>query len=106
MGLFAGHEMPDWLRLQAHDLRHWTSDKHHIVDDRPFGGGDGMVLKPEPIFAAVEDLTGVSRRADYPADNARCSAVASGSSVYAGTGAGSLPERFADGSDLRSLRGR
>ena len=41
------------VETKAHDLRRWTSDKHHIVDDRPFGGGDGMVLKPEPIFAAV-----------------------------------------------------
>src|ERR1043165_10101681 len=48
--------------LKAHDLRNWTSDKHHIVDDRPFGGGDGMVLKAEPIFAAVESLTGAPRR--------------------------------------------
>lgn len=46
--------------IKAHDLRHWTSDKHRTVDDRPFGGGDGMVLKPEPVFAAVEDLTGSS----------------------------------------------
>ena len=46
------------VEIQAHDLRSWTSDKHHVVDDRPFGGGDGMVLKPEPIFAAVESLTG------------------------------------------------
>jgi tRNA (guanine37-N1)-methyltransferase len=50
--------------LKAHDLRSWTSDKHHVVDDRPFGGGDGMVLKPEPIFAAVESLTGARRRED------------------------------------------
>ena len=50
------------VNIQAHDLRTWTSDKHHVVDDRPFGGGDGMVLKPEPIFAAVESLTGASRR--------------------------------------------
>ena len=48
--------------IQAHDLRGWTSDKHHVVDDRPFGGGDGMVLKPEPIFAAVESLVGAKRR--------------------------------------------
>jgi len=48
--------------IQAHDLRAWTSDKHHVVDDRPFGGGDGMVLKPEPIFAAVESLVGAKRR--------------------------------------------
>lgn len=49
----------------AHDLRKWTSDKHHIVDDRPFGGGEGMILKAEPIFAAVGDLTGCKSRADY-----------------------------------------
>jgi tRNA (guanine37-N1)-methyltransferase len=48
------------VEVRAHDLRGWTSDKHRQVDDRPFGGGDGMVLKPEPIFAAVEDLTGAS----------------------------------------------
>lgn len=50
------------VSVQAHDLRSWTSDKHRMVDDRPFGGGDGMVLKPEPIFAAVESLTGARRR--------------------------------------------
>src|SRR5436853_7501922 len=50
------------VMIEPHDLRAWTSDKHHVVDDRPFGGGDGMVLKPEPIFAAVESLTGARRR--------------------------------------------
>ena len=44
------------LDLNIHNLRAWTSDKHHVVDDAPFGGGQGMVMKPEPIFAAVEDL--------------------------------------------------
>jgi tRNA (guanine37-N1)-methyltransferase len=53
------------VETKAHDLRRWTSDKHHIVDDRPFGGGEGMVLKPEPIFAAVAELTGVGKREDY-----------------------------------------
>lgn len=55
------------VEIKAHDLRSWTHDKHHMVDDRPFGGGDGMVLKPEPIFAAVEGLTGATRRDDYSA---------------------------------------
>ena len=50
------------VKIEAHDLRAWTSDKHHVVDDRPFGGGDGMVLKPEPIFAAVQSLAGANRR--------------------------------------------
>src|SRR5881409_4193272 len=44
------------VELHIHDLRDWTTDKHHVVDDAPFGGGQGMVMKPEPIFAAVEDL--------------------------------------------------
>ena len=42
--------------LHIHNLRQWTTDKHHIVDDAPFGGGQGMVMKTEPIFAAVESL--------------------------------------------------
>jgi len=44
------------VALNIHNLRDWATDKHHIVDDAPFGGGQGMVMKPEPIFAAVEDL--------------------------------------------------
>ena len=44
------------LELQVRNLRDWTHDRHKTVDDRPFGGGPGMVLKPEPIFEAVEAL--------------------------------------------------
>ena len=44
------------LDVRIHDLRAWTTDVHRTVDDEPFGGGPGMVLKPEPIFAAVESL--------------------------------------------------
>jgi tRNA (guanine37-N1)-methyltransferase len=44
------------LDLHICNLRDWTSDRHHVVDDSPFGGGQGMVMKPEPIFAAVESL--------------------------------------------------
>ena len=54
------------VEITAHDLRQWTVDKHHVVDDRPFGGGDGMILKPDPIFAAVESLTGAARKEDLP----------------------------------------
>ena len=46
------------VELHIHNLRDWTTDKHHVVDDAPFGGRQGMVMKPEPIFAAVEDLKG------------------------------------------------
>jgi tRNA (guanine37-N1)-methyltransferase len=44
------------LDVRVHDLRDWTTDKHRTADDRPFGGGAGMVLKPEPVFAAIEEL--------------------------------------------------
>ncbi len=44
--------------IAARDLRDWTTDKHRIVDDRPFGGGDGMILKAEPLAAAIDALTG------------------------------------------------
>src|SRR5580658_6273110 len=44
------------LDLKVHDLRQWTHDRHKSVDDRPFGGGPGMLMKPEPIFEAVESL--------------------------------------------------
>jgi tRNA (guanine37-N1)-methyltransferase len=44
------------LEIRIHNLRQWTSDRHQTVDDRPFGGGEGMVLKPEPIFRAVESI--------------------------------------------------
>jgi tRNA (guanine37-N1)-methyltransferase len=44
------------LEVSIHDLREFTRDKHRTVDDRPFGGGEGMVLKPEPIFECIEKL--------------------------------------------------
>src|SRR5437879_7925450 len=44
------------IDVRVCNLRDWATDKHHVVDDAPFGGGQGMVIKPEPIFAAVEDL--------------------------------------------------
>jgi tRNA (guanine37-N1)-methyltransferase len=50
------------LDLQIQNLRDWTHDRHKTVDDRPFGGGPGMVLKPEPIFEAVEALANEKTR--------------------------------------------
>jgi tRNA (guanine37-N1)-methyltransferase len=44
------------LEIRLYDLRTWTHDVHRTIDDRPFGGGEGMVLKPEPIFDAVESI--------------------------------------------------
>ena len=46
------------LEVHAHNIRDWTTDKHHTTDDTPYGGGGGMVMKPEPIFAAVEAVLG------------------------------------------------
>ncbi len=51
------------VEIRIHNLRDWTSDRHKTVDDRPFGGGEGMVLKPEPVFQAVESIW-PERRAD------------------------------------------
>ena len=44
------------VQVRVHNLRDWTTDRHQVVDDAPFGGGGGMVLKPDPLFAAVEGL--------------------------------------------------
>jgi tRNA (guanine37-N1)-methyltransferase len=44
------------LDIRIHNLRDWTHDRHKTVDDRPFGGGEGMVLKPQPLFDAVESI--------------------------------------------------
>lgn len=46
------------LDVALHNIRDWTTDRHHTTDDAPFGGGGGMVMKPEPIFTAVEDVLG------------------------------------------------
>ena len=48
------------IQIHVQDLREFTKDRHKTVDDRPFGGGEGMVLKPEPLFEAVENLLGYS----------------------------------------------
>jgi tRNA (guanine37-N1)-methyltransferase len=59
-GIAAGH-----LAVKVHDLRGWTTDKHHTADDRPFGGGAGMVMKPEPVFAAMAQLQTAGCRRIY-----------------------------------------
>ncbi len=57
------------VSVTAHDLRAFTHDRHRTVDDRPFGGGEGMVLKPEPLARALESL-GIGREAG-PTDGGR-----------------------------------
>ncbi len=46
------------LEVALHNIRDWTSDRHHVCDDMPYGGGGGMVMKPGPIFASVESVLG------------------------------------------------
>ena len=46
------------IQVDVHDIRAYTTDKHHVTDDTPYGGGGGMVMKPEPLFAAVEQVLG------------------------------------------------
>ncbi len=55
-GVVARGRQSGALDIRIHNLRDWTSDLHRTVDDRPFGGGAGMVLKPEPLFRAVESI--------------------------------------------------
>jgi tRNA (guanine37-N1)-methyltransferase len=54
------------VEINIRDLRNWALDKHHKTDDRPFGGGDGMVMKCEPIFLAIEEILGTCKRENYP----------------------------------------
>ena len=53
--------------IEVHHLREYSTDKHLKVDDRPFGGGDGMVLNAQPIFDAIENIVGTCERDKYPA---------------------------------------
>ena len=55
-GVVARARQAGLLDIRVHDLRDWTFDRHRTVDDRPFGGGEGMLLKPEPVFLAVESI--------------------------------------------------
>jgi tRNA (guanine37-N1)-methyltransferase len=55
-GIFRIAQEKDDIKIEAHDLRDWSRNKHKKVDDRPYGGGPGMVMKIEPIYRALEDL--------------------------------------------------
>jgi len=63
------------VEVAIHDLRNFTKDKHRTVDDRPFGGGEGMVLKPEPIFECLESLGSVAGHSERVSGNARQSVI-------------------------------
>ena len=46
------------LEVFTHNIRDWATDKHQVTDEPPYGGGGGMVMKPDPVFSAVEDILG------------------------------------------------
>ena len=74
--------------IEVHDLRAFAHDRHRTVDDRPFGGGEGMVLKPEPIFECIEGLN-VQSRAERLAETRqaeRCAAVGTRQPLRSGPG--------------------
>ena len=73
------------VQIYVQDLREFTRDRHKTVDDRPFGGGEGMVLKPEPVFEAVEKLLGQSM-----GDATRAVAAPEGTAVVLLSAAGKL----------------
>src|SRR6201987_682494 len=80
-------------QIHVQDLREFAKDRHRTVDDRPFGGGEGMVLKPEPLFEAVEMLLGQS-----VGDSERTAAFEPGAATWLMSGAG---RRFAQSSRRR-----
>lgn len=65
-GIIRRAKMAGIVEINVYDIRAFAVDKQKMTDDRPFGGGDGMVMKPEPIFAAVEHLLGTTDRDSYP----------------------------------------
>ena len=64
-GIIRRAKLAGIVEIYVHDIREFATDKHRMVDDRPFGGGDGMVMKPEPIFAAIESVLGTSEKGSY-----------------------------------------
>ena len=96
------------VEIGIHDLRAFTHDRHRTVDDRPFGGGEGMVLKPEPIFECLESL-GVSPREERARN--RCVVRPScccrrRAALFTQAVAQELMEQRTRRADLRTLRRR
>jgi len=64
-GIIRRAKLAGIVAIDVYDLREFAVDKHKMTDDRPFGGGDGMVMKAEPIFLAIERLLGTTSRSEY-----------------------------------------
>jgi tRNA (guanine37-N1)-methyltransferase len=87
------------IDIRVHDLRQFTWDRHKTVDDRPFGGGEGMVLKPEPLFEAVETI--LSDGVSLPSENGDPAKPPEGTAVVLLSASGSL---FGQGMAMRFAR--
>ena len=87
------------LQVRVHDLRDFTTDRHRVVDDVPFGGGPGMVLKPDPLFAAVEAIS-AQRSAETAASRGRLGEVSAGASAKAEGGGRAVILTSPDGERL------
>ena len=103
-GIIRRAKLAEIVEINVHDIREYTLDKHKKVDDRPFGGGDGMVLTCEPIFRAIENLSGTSERENYP-EKTRVVLLTPQGRVFKQA----VAKEFANGSgtyyfDLRTLR--
>ena len=64
-GIIRRAKLAEIVEINIHDIREFATDKHHKTDDTPFGGGDGMVFKCEPIFNAIEKILGTTQRENY-----------------------------------------
>ena len=67
-GIIRRAKLAKIVEINIYDIRSFTTDKHQKTDDKPFGGGDGMVMKAEPIFRAIEEILGTCDREDYPSE--------------------------------------
>jgi len=65
-GIIRRAKLAEIVEINIYDIRSFTTDKHRKTDDTPFGGGDGMVMKAEPIFNAIEGIIGTCERESYP----------------------------------------
>lgn len=65
-GIIRRAKLAEIVEINIHDIRFFATDKHRMTDDRPFGGGDGMVFKAEPLFNAIEKILGTTARDEYP----------------------------------------
>jgi len=89
------------LEIRIHNLRDWTEDRHKTVDDRPFGGGEGMLLKPEPVFAAVETIFPERGRGERDPNRRVILLSAQGKKFHQGAA-----RRLSESSDLLLICGR